>query len=76
MAKAISDLKSKRSQFDMLIEIIDARAPRISSNKQLLQDFNLPVISIAVKSDLATCNDKSIYYVSTKNKGTSKSSHC
>ncbi len=69
MAKAISDLKSKKNNFDMLIEIVDARAINISSNKELLKDFNLPVLTIAVKSDVAEINQKNdLLYISTKNK--------
>ncbi|MDE6477127.1 MAG: 50S ribosome-binding GTPase, partial [Mycoplasmoidaceae bacterium] len=69
MAKAISDLKSKKNNFDMLIEIVDARAINISSNKQLLKDFNLPVLTIAVKSDIAEINSSNdLLYISTKNK--------
>ncbi len=69
MAKAISDLKSKRNNFDMLIEIVDARAINISSNKELLKDFNLPILTIAVKSDIAEINSSNdLLYISTKNK--------
>ena len=67
MAKAINDLKSQKNNFDMLIEIVDARATSISSNKDLIKEFNLPFLTIAVKQDLADIvpNDD-ILYISTK----------
>lgn len=67
MAKAIADLQTKKKNFDMLIEIVDARCPHISSNHELLQSFNLPVLTIAVKQDLAVV-DNSFLNISTNDK--------
>ena len=64
MAKAIADLQTKKKNFDMLIEIVDARCPHISSNHELLQSFNLPILTIAVKQDLAVV-DNSFLNIST-----------
>ncbi len=69
MAKAIADLQSKKKNFDMLIEIVDARCPHISSNRELLGSFKLPVLTVAVKQDLAVI-DNNFLNISTNNKKT------
>jgi ribosome biogenesis GTPase A len=51
MAKTLHDIQNI-SHADALIEVVDARAIRTSSNTELTKNFNKPILTIALKSDL------------------------
>jgi ribosome biogenesis GTPase A len=52
MARTLRDIKNI-TQADALIEVVDARAIKTSSNNELTQGNNKPKLTIAMKSDLA-----------------------
>ncbi|MDR0341278.1 MAG: 50S ribosome-binding GTPase [Mycoplasmataceae bacterium] len=64
MAKALNNILSTK-KVDLVIQVLDARAIEISSNKELIKNFNKPTINIAMKSDLSIAKrDENIIYVS------------
>lgn len=70
MKKSIDVLETKKKAIDFLIEVVDARLPYTSSNKDLITIFeNKPIIKIAIKSDLINKLEKKkdFVYCSTKN---------
>jgi ribosome biogenesis GTPase A len=73
MAKTLTDIQNI-SHADALIEVVDARATKTSSNIELTQKFNKPKLTIALKSDLtdlASTNDN-LLIGSIKNKNFKK----
>ncbi|MCV3743485.1 ribosome biogenesis GTPase YlqF [Ureaplasma sp. ES3154-GEN] len=73
MKKATDEIKKQLKNIDFVIQVLDARAIKTSSNPDLQQWFhNKPVINIVVKKDLALLdqNPGDNYLVgSLKNKG-------
>jgi ribosome biogenesis GTPase A len=52
MAKTLNDIQNI-SHADALIEIVDARAIKTSSNFELTKNFHKPKLTVALKNDLA-----------------------
>ena len=59
MEKSINSMKKQLDNVDLVIQILDARCPNISSNPELVKLCNhKPYINIALKSDLADLSSK------------------
>jgi ribosome biogenesis GTPase A len=57
MAKALREIHDLKN-IDMVIEIVDARCIKTSSNPDLISVFNKPKLTVALKADLADVNVK------------------
>lgn len=54
MKKAIDEINKQIKNVDFIIEVLDARAPTLTSNNELKKLFNQkPIIKVALKSDLS-----------------------
>ena len=59
MAKSLNLMEKQLDKVDLVIQILDARCPNISSNPELVKLCNnKPIINIALKSDLADLSSK------------------
>ncbi|MCT4640685.1 MAG: ribosome biogenesis GTPase YlqF [Bacteriovoracaceae bacterium] len=59
MAKATKQISEKIKKVDLIIEVVDARAPLISSNQELAKLLNnKPTLTVINKSDLVSESDK------------------
>ncbi len=70
MKKATDQINQMMNSIDLIIEVVDARCIKASSNEELVSTFkNKPIIKIALKADLSDVKEaKDIILVSTKNK--------
>ena len=71
MAKSFNSMEKQLNQVDLVIQILDARCPNISSNNELVKLCkHKPIINIALKSDLADLSSKqqNINYLSISQK--------
>ncbi len=58
MKKAIGEMNKQMKNVDFIIEVLDARAPILTSNSELKKFFNQkPIIKVALKNDLSDIQD-------------------
>lgn len=61
MKKATDEIHSKMAMVDLVIEVVDARGLRVSSNPELLEIVNhKPVLRVALKADLSDLSKTTI----------------
>ena len=71
MAKSVNLMKQQLDKVDLVVQVLDARCPNISSNQELVKLCNnKPIINIALKSDLADLSSKQndVYYLNITQK--------
>jgi ribosome biogenesis GTPase A len=71
MARTIRDIKEIKL-IDLVIELVDARAIKASSNNELVKEIQKPRITIAVKGDLSDVKSENILICSLKDSSTRK----
>lgn len=66
MHKSLNHLKKIKKNLDLVIEVLDARAQKISTNHEINQLFNdKPLLKIYLKSDLADCDQNNLKILSS-----------
>lgn len=61
MKKSLANFSEISKHLDLVIEVVDARCPNLSSNSELLKIFNnKPILKVALKKDLADTTNSQI----------------
>ena len=73
MHKTMETLKDQMKTYDLIINVLDARATECSNNQDLLKIFNKPILNVAMKADLSDVKKKSdILFININNKNKRK----